>query len=61
MMRVIPGRWNGQWTEIERGWDARCGEQPRLYGIVGRLRPTRAVEIDPIDPGPRDIVEQGPA
>ena len=60
-MRVIAGRWNRQWAEIECRRDAFRGEQPRPHGIVGRLRPTRAVEIDLVDPGLREIAKQRPA
>jgi len=59
-MRVIARRRNRQRAEIERRRDACRGKQARPHGIVGRLGPARAVEIDCIDPGPHEIAEQRP-
>jgi hypothetical protein len=59
-MGVISGRRNRQWAEIERRRDACRGKQTRPHGIVCRLGPARAVEIDCIDPGSHEIAEHRP-
>lgn len=60
-MRVIAGRRNRQRAEIERRRNACRGKQARPHGIVCRLRPARAIEIDCVDPGSHEIAKHGQA